>query len=314
MSPATPLRLDTAACDRCGKCVPKCSAKALRVGPGYILVDWSKCTACGNCVDACDRGAIALRGASVAARQDAGRGAVVPIGAVKEKKGPSKSVPSSAAWSLSEASVVLVLAFALLIGMQALRSTVASEPVWAGILHAGYYAVLASVAWGLARRRGADVLKAFRLDRAPELVNTLLAVAVAIGCWLSAVTYRALTAPPAGGAAPTDGLSGVFGSGIVGMLLTFILVAAVASVLEEALLRGVVLTALAARFGRWIAIVACALAFALLHASWTSVVPLTVLGIAVGWLAGRGRSLWPAIIAHALYNAIFLAFYYAAVR
>jgi membrane protease YdiL (CAAX protease family) len=40
------------------------------------------------------------------------------------------------------------------------------------------------------------------------------------------------------------------------------------------------------------------------------------LGIGLGWLATRGRSLWPAVIAHILYNAAILAatFFYAAVR
>jgi membrane protease YdiL (CAAX protease family) len=31
-----------------------------------------------------------------------------------------------------------------------------------------------------------------------------------------------------------------------------------------------------------------------------------VLGVALGWLAVRSRSLWPAVAAHVLYNAVFV--------
>jgi membrane protease YdiL (CAAX protease family) len=232
------------------------------------------------------------------------------------KPAPKKPAPQTAGavWSPAEAFLVLAMAFALLVGMQALRSTVMTESGWAGFLHAGYYAVLAATLWFLARRKGGSIWSAFRLDSPPEVASVLLAVAVALGCWLFAIVYRALTSTPGASPVSSDSLTGVFGSGIPGMVTTFLLVAVVASLLEEALLRGVVLGAFRQRFGVWPALIVTALAFASLHATWTSVVPLTVLGIGVGWLAWRGRSLWPAIIAHTLYNAIFLAFFYAAAR
>jgi membrane protease YdiL (CAAX protease family) len=309
--------------------VAKCAPKALRIGPGYILVDWPKCTGCGKCADACETGAITVRRSAPATGSGARRGEVVPIEAVRKKPAAKaaakaavgKPAPKKAAspaapavWTLPEAFLVLAVAFALLVGMQALRSTVLTESGWAGFLHAAYYAVLAATLWFLARRKGGSVWRSFRLDSAPEVASVLLAVAVAVGCWLVAVVYRALTTTPGAVPVSSDSLTGVFGSGIAGMATTFLLVAVVASVLEEVLLRGVVLGAFRERFGVWPALVVTALAFASLHASWTSVVPLTVLGIGLGWLAWRGRSLWPAIIAHTLYNAIFLAFFYAAAR
>ena len=50
-----------------------------------------------------------------------------------------------------------------------------------------------------------------------------------------------------------------------------------------------------------------AFAFSLLHASAWSFLPLTVLGLSLGWLAQRGRSLLPAVLLHMAYNAVFVA-------
>ena len=61
------------------------------------------------------------------------------------------------------------------------------------------------------------------------------------------------------------------------------------------------------RFGAWPAIVVSALAFSLLHATAWSFLPLTVLGLSLGWLAQRSRSLLPAIAVHVAYNALFVA-------
>jgi membrane protease YdiL (CAAX protease family) len=57
----------------------------------------------------------------------------------------------------------------------------------------------------------------------------------------------------------------------------------------------------------WPAIGVSAVVFALLHASVWSLLPLTVLGVGLGWLAARSRSLWPAIAAHVLYNGVLVA-------
>ena len=84
--------------------------------------------------------------------------------------------------------------------------------------------------------------------------------------------------------------------------------------LEEVLLRGVVLGSIARLTGAWPAIIICAAAFAALHASLWSMIPLTMLGVGLGWLAVRSRSLWPAIAAHVLYNLVFVAAAFYAAR
>lgn len=316
---ATPLRLDSSSCDGCLRCVDRCGSRALKVGPGYILVDWATCDACGACAEACDRGGIVLKSTVAAAATPvaiAAKGGT-PVGkpakaakpAATPKPAGSPVVDAGApAWSLPEAALVLLVAFALYIGVQALPGGFSHAPVWSGVVLLAYNAALAALLWFLARRRSVRVLSALRLDVVPEWSSMGLAALLALGCWIVSVAYRA-AAPLAGLRPPSaDGadLVTLFGPGAAGATLTVLVVAVLGPVLEEALLRGVVLGALRERFGMWPAIIASALAFSLLHASAWSLLPLTVLGIALGWLAVRSRSLWPAIGAHVIYNAVFV--------
>jgi membrane protease YdiL (CAAX protease family) len=297
--------------------MPRCKSRALKVGPGYILVDWASCDGCGSCVDACGRGAIVLKTAARASTGTASKSA----GGAKPPQVAKAAAPSKGAagpkstraasgleWSLPEASLALLCAFALYVGAQSVPGVVAHAPVWSGATLTVYNASIAVLLLYLARRRGTSVRAAFRLDVAPEWSSLGLAAAFAIGCWLVSVGYRA-GAPLVGLQPPAvegPDLATLFGSGALGAALTMSVVAVAAPLLEEALLRGVVLGALRRRFGVWPAIAVSAVAFALLHASPWSLLPLTVLGVALGWLAVRSRSLWPAVAAHVLYNVVFV--------
>ena len=57
----------------------------------------------------------------------------------------------------------------------------------------------------------------------------------------------------------------------------------------------------------WWGISLSALMFATLHGSLWSLLPMTFLGLALGRIASRRRSLWPAIILHVAYNAVIVA-------
>jgi membrane protease YdiL (CAAX protease family) len=285
--------------------MPLCKASAIKVGPGYILVDWAACDGCGLCVDACGRGAISLKAPE--ARTTPGPATKTPA-AAKRKTAKATDAPGGAEWSLPEAFLALLTAFALYVGAQSIPGVVAHAPVFSGATLLLYNAAIAALLYSLARHRRTPMRAAFRLDAAPEWSSAGLAVALAIGCWVVSVGYR-VGAPLVGlqpPAAEGPELATLFGPGVLGAVLTMAVVAVAAPVFEEALLRGVVLGALRARFGVWPAIAASAVAFALLHASPWSFLPLTVLGVALGWLAVRSRSLWPAIAAHVLYNVVFV--------
>jgi membrane protease YdiL (CAAX protease family)/NAD-dependent dihydropyrimidine dehydrogenase PreA subunit len=327
---ATPLRLDTTACNRCGRCAPLCKPKALRIGPGYIYVDWDRCDGCGKCADACDTGAISLREGRVPAAPAPVATAAAGAAAFGGAKGGSaakatRSAPAAVAaaaagrapdgtagvqWSLAEAGLVVVVAFALLVGVQVFASFTGGAQPWSGVANVVYDAAILVLLWYLARRRSTGVLAALRLDLRPEWSSLALAPLVGVVCWLFAVTYRAAVQQigflPAGSSS-TD-LTAAFGPGVFGVVLTIAVVAVLGPLIEEAMLRGVLLGAVRPRIGAWPAIVLSAVVFALLHASVWSLLPLTVLGVGLGWLAARSRSLWPAILAHVVYNAVLLTF------
>lgn len=81
--------------------------------------------------------------------------------------------------------------------------------------------------------------------------------------------------------------------------LSFVQSVIAAPLCEEALVRGLLLVALAQRLPRRWAVLLSAIVFALAHpAFW----PQFLSGVAYGWLTLRCGSLWPAILAHALGN------------
>lgn len=81
-----------------------------------------------------------------------------------------------------------------------------------------------------------------------------------------------------------------------------------APVSEELLFRGLLLPALAARWGFGPANAAQAALFGLLHAGDPqAVLPLVALGAALGWARMRSESVGPAVLGHALNNGLALA-------
>jgi membrane protease YdiL (CAAX protease family) len=107
--------------------------------------------------------------------------------------------------------------------------------------------------------------------------------------------------------ADSPSLDSLFGSDAAGMMLTVLVIVLLAPVVEELLLRGVVLGAMQRRVGRWPGIALSAVMFATLHGSLWSFLPMTVLGLALGRIATGRRSLWPAVILHVAYNAAIVA-------
>lgn len=83
----------------------------------------------------------------------------------------------------------------------------------------------------------------------------------------------------------------------------------VAPLVEELFFRGVVMGAICHHFGRaWPALTVSAIAFGLAHAQPQDVVPLISLGLVLGYLRLRCRTLWPCILLHVLFNARTMTF------
>lgn len=83
-----------------------------------------------------------------------------------------------------------------------------------------------------------------------------------------------------------------------------LLAAVLAPVCEEATFRGWLLTTLRTRLPTGAAIVVSAVLFAATHLDPVRFLALVALACVFGWLAWRAGSLWPAIIAHGVNNAL----------
>lgn len=87
------------------------------------------------------------------------------------------------------------------------------------------------------------------------------------------------------------------------LALKLFAVAITPAICEELLCRGALLRSLVRPLGRTGAVVVSALMFAVLHLSAYRFVPTFMLGVLLGTVALASRSLWPAMLVHALNNA-----------
>ncbi len=85
-------------------------------------------------------------------------------------------------------------------------------------------------------------------------------------------------------------------------ILGFLMVAVAAPVLEETLFRGVLLRALLKKFNPWTAILLSAVAFGIFHMNPWQFLYATVLGIWLGYIYWKTRSLFYPIIIHMVLN------------
>lgn len=337
MKQGPPLVLNARACDRCGACLNACPHDALKVGRTYLKVDWTRCDGCGACARVCPRRAIVIKGAA------SGHGRGVRTQPVVRKRrsgvavaGPTPRKKSAAAkaakaaparkhrggsrggfqWTLLEAAAMLSVTFSVFMAKEA-----AAASAWMATLDAQaqllvrvlvlalYYAVQVGVIVWLVRRRDGDPASALGIRhdsrswleglRSAGLVIAGLAVTRLLASVYALITREMGLLPRSA----TD-LPSLFGSGGVGFALAVLMVVFIGPTVEELVFRGALQGGLAERFGMWPAIVIQAALFSAFHRSWWLLVPTFILGVVLGWLTERRGSLWPAIMLHALYNAI----------
>ncbi len=324
------LVLNPRACDRCGRCLPACHLNALRVGRAYIMVDWSRCDGCMACVRACDRGAICssagaaasrARGDAPAKRAGAKAATAGPAATPRARSssgGPSRSVTvGHFTWTILEAAAMLSVTFSAFMAKELLLASTFAQALptealvpFRALALAGFYAVQIVVLRFLVRRREGSFADALGLSRQnATFAETAGSIGLVLGGLVAArviaTLYGYLTREfglmPGAGA---DTITHVFGTSGGGLVLAGFMLVAVGPFVEECVFRGALLRGLEARIGAWPAIVVQAVLFAAFHRSWWLLFPMTVLGIALGWLAHERKSLWPAIALHAAYNAL----------
>jgi sodium transport system permease protein len=156
------------------------------------------------------------------------------------------------------------------------------------------------VGLGLITRRSVPGLIALR--RPPPTI-ALGAVLVGLSAWAAVAVLSDWIAP-----VPKEVLEHLRrallpenqGRGLVANLL---LVALTPAICEEALFRGVVLRGLATRMAPPAAIVITGLLFGMFHLDVWRLLPTTLLGILLSWIALESGSLVPSMIVHFLNNA-----------
>jgi membrane protease YdiL (CAAX protease family) len=108
-------------------------------------------------------------------------------------------------------------------------------------------------------------------------------------------------------------LRAAFDQVMAGGSVTMLFICLIGPAFEELLFRGVILRGLLEHYSRGVAFVASAALFGIAHMNLYQFVAAGLLGLILGWLYERSRSLWPCILLHAGYNTAN-AFGYAALR
>ena len=87
-----------------------------------------------------------------------------------------------------------------------------------------------------------------------------------------------------------------------GSVTMIVVICVLAPVLEEMLFRGIILRSFLGQYPKWAAILASAGLFGFAHMNIYQYVGAVIIGVFLGWLYERTRSLLPCIALHAAYN------------
>src|SRR5262249_14667853 len=97
-----------------------------------------------------------------------------------------------------------------------------------------------------------------------------------------------------------------------GSLASVVAVCILAPALEEMLFRGIILRSFLNQYSRWKAILLSAALFGLAHMNLYQFVGGMAVGILLGWIYERSRSVYPCILLHGASNSALTALYFLA--
>ncbi|CCH65770.1 Abortive infection protein [Richelia intracellularis HM01] len=89
----------------------------------------------------------------------------------------------------------------------------------------------------------------------------------------------------------------------VALFIFFITAGVAAPLFEEYLFRGFLLPSLTRYFSMWGAITVSSLLFAIVHLNLSEIIPLTALGMVLGFVYTRSRNLMAPILLHSIWNS-----------
>lgn len=308
------LRVRPELCSSCAKCVRACPERRIEVSSGLVHLDAAECDGCDACVRVCPTGALTVssRSSSRRSRSQAAKGVTRAAGNGKPV------VRSGPAWRLSDAVLsVSLLMVALVAAERILGSALVGlmpeqgRATTQAFVLAAIYAAEVGLLVLLAYRRGVRLLRAVphETEGSSAVENLVTAGLVVAGFVVTRIVSSAWVAitESIGWEPAQRSLADALGAGSAGFALSVATVVVIGPVVEELVFRGVILDAVACKWGKWAGIVTSAFLFAALHLTAWAFVPMFALGIVLGWLAWDRGSLWPAIVLHVLYNGVVVA-------
>jgi membrane protease YdiL (CAAX protease family) len=170
------------------------------------------------------------------------------------------------------------------------------------------YAVLLLPVLVVARRRGVPFFEAVGLRPVRKLPAAgFVAGVVILSLWFG-VQYSALMSTLGWklNGTSVDIMRG-FGRTPTGIVLIFLVGGVLAPFVEEIVFRGVVFSSLRDHWGEGRALLVSSALFGIIHLAPLSMVPTGFIGLLLARAFSSTRSLWPAVIAHSVYNSTALA-------
>jgi membrane protease YdiL (CAAX protease family) len=255
-----------------------------------------------------------------------------------------RSVEPAHHWMLSDVIVItltLLLAgmvSSLVIGNRLTHLLPAIGVVWLRIvLLVAFYAIELGVLAFLAYRRKLPFAAAYRLrrltdeelERLPASTRptqsarpmvlkraVVVVIAASVGLRFAAYGWTLLATNSLKWALPqSQSMPYLFGRTLSSSILALLIVGVLGPVIEELAYRVIIQEYFAARRAIPLAALITAMIFTVSHISLWAAPLYLILGLTTSWLAYRAKTIWPAFVAHVIYNAtIVLAAYYLLLR
>ena len=139
--------------------------------------------------------------------------------------------------------------------------------------------------------------------RRPPVVALMAAVALGLSAWLFAGGVVARLLPPPESLTRAMERFIQLGDQPMPLWVVWLVLGVTPAICEELLFRGLVFSGMR-RLGVWPAVLGSALLFALAHASIYRLMPTFILGVVLGVLRWRSRSVVPGMVMHAINNGL----------
>ncbi len=172
------------------------------------------------------------------------------------------------------------------------------------------YALPISVVALLARARKTRFPEAVLLRRFSLAQGIGLGIGVAVTARFVNAIYSVIVVMLGVDPSATTDVTKLFPDTAIGAFAIVALAVVIAPLAEEIVFRGFLFPGLRDRFSPVAAAVVSSMVFAIYHADVLVFVPIFLLGLMLAWVTEMTRSIWPAIIGHAVFNATAVVLLY----